>query len=81
MKNKNTKWANKVVDILCNLGIEYACICPGSRNSSLTYAIISSNIKCSSHIDERSASFFALGISKTLELHRNQKEKHFLDFQ
>ena len=64
MKDKNIKWANKVVDVLCNLGIKHACICPGSRNSPLTYAMTSSNIKCFSHIDERSASFFALGISK-----------------
>ena len=64
MKDKNIKWSNKVVDVLCNLGIKYACICPGSRNSPLTYAMTSSNIKCFSQIDERSASFFALGISK-----------------
>ena len=64
MSNKNLNWANKIINVLYNLGIEYACICPGSRNSPLTYAITSSNIKCFSHIDERSASFFALGISK-----------------
>ena len=43
----------------------HACISPGARNSPLTYALTSTtNIKCYSHIDERSAAFFGLGLAK-----------------
>ena len=49
--------------------MEDICICPGSRNTPLTIAF-SSNKKfnCTSHIDERSAGYFALGISKKKNL-------------
>ena len=63
--NINLKWAKSISDTISELGIKYICICPGSRNTPLTIAFINnSNFICSSHIDERSASFFALGISK-----------------
>jgi 2-succinyl-5-enolpyruvyl-6-hydroxy-3-cyclohexene-1-carboxylate synthase len=48
-------------------GIEHAVITPGSRNAPLIMAFIKySSIKCLSITDERSAAFFALGISQYL---------------
>ena len=63
--NMNFKWAECVSNIIADMGIQRICICPGSRNTPLTLAF-TKNLKfdCSSHIDERSASFFAMGISK-----------------
>ena len=34
--NLNLRWSYQVADILSSVGIKYACICPGSRNSALT---------------------------------------------
>ena len=63
--NINLNWANQIANILDSLGIKDICICPGSRNTPLTIAFTNnSNFRCTSHIDERSAAFFALGISK-----------------
>ncbi len=63
--NLNLRWSYQISDILSLLGIKYVCICPGARNSALTIAFTSnSNFITSSHIDERSAGYFALGISK-----------------
>ena len=46
-------------------GVLHACISPGARNSPLTYAFTTNkNIQCYSHIDERSAAFFGLGLAK-----------------
>ena len=67
MSNKklNTYWSNEVVNILDQKGVRYACISPGSRNAPLVKAFIENkNIKCFSHIDERSNAYFALGIAK-----------------
>lgn len=67
MSNKklNTYWSNEVVNILDQKGVRCACISPGSRNTSLVKAFIENkNIKCFSHIDERSNAYFALGIAK-----------------
>lgn len=47
------------------LGIRYACISPGLRNSPLTLAFTQNTIiKVFSNADERSAGFFALGLAK-----------------
>ena len=47
-------------------GVLYACISPGARNSPLTYTFTNhTNITCYSHIDERSSSFFGLGLAKS----------------
>ena len=67
MSNKklNTYWSNEAVNILDQKGVRYACISPGSRNAPLVKAFIENkNIKCFSHIDERSNAYFALGIAK-----------------
>ena len=53
----------KVSDILSKLGVTYACISPGMRNSALKQAFLdNSHIDCTSHVDERSSCFFALGL-------------------
>ena len=62
----NLDWARNTVETLYRLGIKYACISPGSRNTPLTIAFIEHNlIQCHSVIDERSSGFFALGLAKT----------------
>ena len=56
------------VSLLHQLGVRHACISPGSRNSSLTYAFIEkSEITCYSHIDERSSAYFGLGLAKSTQ--------------
>ena len=63
--NSNLSWSKQVVKLLYQKGVRYACISPGSRNSPLMYQLINnSKIQCYSHLDERSGSFFALGIAK-----------------
>ena len=50
------------------MGVRHACISPGSRNSSLTYAFTEkSKITCYSHVDERSSAFFGLGLAKSTQ--------------
>ena len=64
LENTNTTWANIFVDELARNDIKFACISPGSRSTPLTLAFFNqTKIKVFSHIDERSASFFALGIA------------------
>lgn len=59
------KWASCVVRTLYSEGVTTAVISPGSRNTSLTLALaMHLGIRCYSAIDERSAAFIALGISK-----------------
>ena len=63
--NINLTWCNHLSNIMNKLGIKDICICPGSRNAPLIVAFTdNSKFQCTSHVDERSAAFFALGISK-----------------
>ncbi|MCS7054318.1 MAG: thiamine pyrophosphate-binding protein, partial [Ignavibacterium sp.] len=63
--NRNIYWSNLFLDFVCNLGLKYACISPGSRSTPLTYSFATNNrIKSFPIIDERSSAFFALGLSK-----------------
>jgi 2-succinyl-5-enolpyruvyl-6-hydroxy-3-cyclohexene-1-carboxylate synthase len=53
-----------LVEILALLGVEDAVICPGSRNAPIMLALARNpKIKCYSISDERSAAFFALGLT------------------
>jgi 2-succinyl-5-enolpyruvyl-6-hydroxy-3-cyclohexene-1-carboxylate synthase len=53
----------ELVDILSQMGIEEAVICPGSRNAPLMLALARHpKIHCYSISDERSAGFFGLGL-------------------
>ena len=66
--NNNLRYSYMISDILSKLGVIYACISPGMRNSALTQAFIdNSEIDCTSHVDERSSCFFALGLSKSTQ--------------
>lgn len=52
----------ELVDILSQMGVEEAVICPGSRNAPLMLALARHpKIRCYSISDERSAGFFGLG--------------------
>jgi len=63
--NSNLTWSKQIVNLLYQKGVRYACISPGSRNTPLVYQFINHlKIKCYSHIDERSCSFFGLGIAQ-----------------
>ena len=63
--NINTLWGQLIANELARSGIEHAVIAPGSRSTPLTVAISSHpNIEAVSHLDERSAAFFALGYAK-----------------
>ncbi|GAB4516777.1 MAG: 2-succinyl-5-enolpyruvyl-6-hydroxy-3-cyclohexene-1-carboxylic-acid synthase [Anaerolineae bacterium] len=64
MSNRNTLWSSIFVDELARVGLEAVCIAPGSRSTPLTLAFAKhGGIKVYSHLDERSASFFALGLA------------------
>lgn len=63
--NRNYFWAETFIKELSSIGVKYACISPGSRNTSLTLAAANNKkIKSFVHIDERSSAFFALGMAK-----------------
>src|SRR3979411_1561494 len=58
-------FAATFVDELAAQGVEYACVSPGSRSAPIAIALQRHpKINVLIHIDERSASFFALGLAK-----------------
>jgi 2-succinyl-5-enolpyruvyl-6-hydroxy-3-cyclohexene-1-carboxylate synthase len=60
--NRNTLWAETLVDELAAGGLSAVCIAPGSRSTPLTVAFADhGDVTVFSHLDERSAAFFALG--------------------
>ena len=64
-RNINTLWASVLVETLVHLGLTTAVISPGSRSTSLTVACARhSRVDTIPILDERSASFFALGYAK-----------------
>jgi 2-succinyl-5-enolpyruvyl-6-hydroxy-3-cyclohexene-1-carboxylate synthase len=53
------------VDELARCGMRAACTSPGSRSAPLTLTLArEARVRCYSHIDERCAGFFALGLTK-----------------
>jgi 2-succinyl-5-enolpyruvyl-6-hydroxy-3-cyclohexene-1-carboxylate synthase len=63
--NRNILWTETFVKELASIGVKYACISPGSRNTPLTLAFANNKkLKSYLHIDERSCGFFALGLAK-----------------
>ena len=61
----NTLWGEAVADELVKAGVETAVLCPGSRSTPLTIALSEHpGVNAVSHLDERSAGFFALGYAK-----------------
>ncbi len=58
-------WASVLVETLVRLGLTTAIICPGSRSGPLAIAFAQHpEIEALPILDERSASFFALGLAK-----------------
>src|SRR4051794_37339983 len=53
------------VDELARCGIAGACTSPGSRSTPLVLSLVrEERIPCWSHVDERCAGFFGLGVAK-----------------
>ncbi len=62
--NPNAEWSSIFVDQLAKSGLTAVAIAPGSRSTPLTFAFHAHpDIKIYRHLDERSASFFALGMA------------------
>jgi 2-succinyl-5-enolpyruvyl-6-hydroxy-3-cyclohexene-1-carboxylate synthase len=64
-RNLNTLWASILVETLYRCGLETAIVCPGSRSAPLTIAFAQHpGIEAIPVLDERSASFLALGMAQ-----------------
>ncbi|QLK25998.1 2-succinyl-5-enolpyruvyl-6-hydroxy-3-cyclohexene-1-carboxylic-acid synthase [Natrinema zhouii] len=60
--NRATLWGRVLADELAKGGLEAVCIAPGSRSTPLTVTFAAhDDIDVYSHLDERSAAYFALG--------------------
>jgi 2-succinyl-5-enolpyruvyl-6-hydroxy-3-cyclohexene-1-carboxylate synthase len=64
----NQRWAATLVGTLVRCGVSHVVIAPGSRSTPLALACAErSDLRVWSNHDERSASFFALGLAKALQ--------------
>jgi 2-succinyl-5-enolpyruvyl-6-hydroxy-3-cyclohexene-1-carboxylate synthase len=60
--NRNALWGRAIVSELVAAGVDAVCLAPGSRSTPLTVAAAEHPaVEVFSHLDERSAAFFALG--------------------
>lgn len=60
--NRSTLWGKTIVDELAKNGVTSLCVAPGSRSTPLVVAAASNpDVTIFSHLDERSAAYFALG--------------------
>jgi 2-succinyl-5-enolpyruvyl-6-hydroxy-3-cyclohexene-1-carboxylate synthase len=63
--NRNTALASALVEELARSGVRHACVSPGSRSAPLARALwLDPQIRVWTHVDERCAGFFALGIAQ-----------------
>ena len=63
--NTNLVWTSILVETLYRLGLTTAIVCPGSRSAPLAIAAANHpHIEAIPVLDERSASFFALGLAR-----------------
>ena len=63
--NLSTQWGERIVAELAAGGLDRAVVAPGSRSTPLTVAFAQSEaVAVDTHLDERSAGFFALGYGK-----------------
>ncbi len=63
-----TAFVGSFVDELYRSGVTHACVCPGSRSTPLALLLRAHpGIQVWTHLDERSAAFFALGMAKVLQ--------------
>jgi 2-succinyl-5-enolpyruvyl-6-hydroxy-3-cyclohexene-1-carboxylate synthase len=61
----NTLWAETFIDGLVRGGVHHVALAPGSRSTPLVLAAAArSDVRIFTHIDERAAAFFALGVAK-----------------
>lgn len=64
-RNVNSLWATVLVETLVRVGVTRAVVAPGSRSTPLTMALAAHpDVEAIPVLDERSASFFALGLAK-----------------
>lgn len=64
-RNVNTIWSSVLAETLHRLGLTTAVICPGSRSAPLAIALAQHpHLEAIPVLDERSASFFALGLAQ-----------------
>ncbi len=69
LSNTNAYWAGLIANAMVHLGMRQVVISPGSRSALLTYAFSHHpELEAFPVLDERSASFFALGLAK--QFHR-----------
>ena len=64
-RDATTAFARSLIDEWVRHGITDACVAPGSRSAPLALAFARDDrVRVHVHLDERSASFFALGLAK-----------------
>lgn len=63
--NRNAAFAGALLDELARSGVQHVCVSPGSRSTPLAIAAAATpGLRVWTHVDERAAAFFALGIAK-----------------
>ena len=67
--NLNSLFGYMVARVLAERGLRHTVICPGSRSTPLTFALSRRpEIELIPALDERSAGYFALGLSRSSRL-------------